>query len=470
MTAIRESSLSETSHNGVSTYLGISYTLPYIAVYMLFVPLNIIQGIYAKYYGLALTTLATIILLSRIFDAVTDPVIGYLSDRYRAKHGTRKPFIVAGTGLILLSGYFLYVPSGNVSALYAGFWMISFYLAFTLFEIPHVTWPSDIAKQSHDKTKFYSFKTFGGYAGMTLFYSIPLLPLFETTDITPETLKVSYWIVALIALPCLYQAIRIVPNGSPPLPSTAALQKPRVPLQRLKSELAEIVCNKPFIIYVMAFVFGGFASGMWYGLIFIYVDGYLNMGDQFAELFLIAFFVGLVTTPLWYQVILRLGKQKSWLLSMGLLMACYLYTGVLEPETTSFNQLLRLKVMQTSGFVCLNIVAPSILSDIVDYSQWRYRTEKSATYFSIKVFFDKANVAAGMALGLAIAGWWGFDMTAGTQTEESIQGLKLAMVWVPSLLSGVAMIFVALSPINERRHRIIRRRLDARLAEPADKA
>ncbi len=220
----------------------------------------------------------------------------------------------------------------------------------------------------------------------------------------------------------------------------------------------------------MAFVFGGFASGMWYGLIFIYVDGYLNMGDQFAELFLIAFFVGLVTTPLWYQVILRLGKQKSWLLSMGLLMACYLYTGVLEPETTSFNQLLLLKVMQTSGFVCLNIVAPSILSDIVDYSQWRYRTEKSATYFSIKVFFDKANVAAGMALGLAIAGWWGFDMTAGTQTEESIQGLKLAMVWVPSLLSGVAMIFVALSPINERRHLIIRRRLDARLAEPADKA
>lgn len=447
----------------VDAYQGISYALPYIAVYMLLVPMNIIQGIYAKYYGLALTTLATIILLSRIFDAVTDPIIGYLSDRYRAKHGTRKPFMIAGSLMILLCGYFLYIPPADVTAIYAGFWMIAFYMAFTIFEIPHITWPSDIANNSGDKIKLYSFKTFGSYAGLTLFYCIPFLPLFESSAITPETLKVTFIIVAVFALPFLYLAMRVVPNGHPPLIDKTEPSS-KCSLASIKRELQPIAKNKPFLLFVLAFVFGGFASGMWYGLIFIYVDSYLDRGDLFAQLFLIAFFIGLLMTPVWYQLALRIGKKFAWMLSVGLLCSSFIFTGFLEPESTTFAQLLTLKVLQTSGFVCLNIVTPAMLSDIIDYSYWKTGVEKSATYFSIKVFFDKANVAAGMALGLAIAGWWGFDPGAVAHSEASIEGLMMAMVWLPTLLGLISLIFIALGPISERRHKAIRRRLDARLA------
>ncbi len=107
-------------------------------------PIPILQGIYAKYYGFSLTTLATIILLARFFDAITDPLIGYYSDRYARRTGTRKPFILAGGLLLILSAYFLYVPIGgdigessNVSVAYFTFWFMALYLAMTLFEIPH---------------------------------------------------------------------------------------------------------------------------------------------------------------------------------------------------------------------------------------------------------------------------------------------------------------------------------------------
>ena len=463
MSKIPVQNIISSADSSINTYQSISYVLPYIAVYMLMVPMNIIQGIYAKHYGLALTTLATIILLSRIFDAVSDPVIGYFSDRYRTKQGTRKPFVIAGSLMVILSGYFLYMPKADVTPFYAGFWIIAFYLSFTVFEIPHVTWPCDIAKSSRDKTKLYSFRTFGGYCGLSLFYCIPLLPLFDSNAITPETLKVTYIVVAIFTLPFLFQAMRAVPNGAP----VVAKNRDAVRFfswRVFKLEVKGISKNKPFLIFVLAFVLGGFATGMWYGLIFIYVDVYLKMGDQFAEMFLIAFIVGLLMTPVWYQLALKTGKKWSWLLAMGLLMISFIFTGMLEPETTTFAQLLTLKILQTSGFVCLNIVTPAMLSEIIDYAHWKTGLDQSGTYFSLRVFFEKANLAAGMALGLAIAGWWGFNATALEHTEDSIAGLKLAISGIPSVIGFLSLVFVVLSPISERRHTVLRRRIDTRLA------
>jgi len=456
------------SQNSVNVLQSMSYALPTIPVYMLWAPLNIIQGIYAKHYGIALTTLASIILLSRIFDAVSDPVIGYYCDQYRAKQGTRKPFMVFGGLMILLCGYFLYIPPGTVTALYTGFWFIAFYMAFTLFEIPHITWPADIANDSDAKIKLYSYRTVASYCGLALFYCIPLLPFFESKEITPETLKVAFIVAAVFTVPFLFQAIRSVPNGNPPL---AADSSERVfSWESLQSGLKEMLKNKPLVLFMLAFLCFGFSGGMWYGLIYIYVDAYLGMGGQFAQMFLIAFIVGILVTPLWYQLALKIGKKKTWILATTFLIFSFLFTGTLDTGETTFAQLLTLKVIQTCGFVCAYTIPPAMLSEIIDYIHWKTGTEKNATYFSMKVFFDKANAAAGAALGLAIAGWYGFDVAASEHTRESIVGLKAAIVWIPTLIGMISLIFIALSPINERRHGIIRRRLDARFSRTEIKA
>jgi Na+/melibiose symporter-like transporter len=97
---------------------GFAFAAPSIAITFLFGPLALVQGIYAMHYGVALTGIAAVLLISRLFDAVTDPLIGYFSDRARARTGTRKPFICfGGVGLVVCS-YFLFIPSGEVSIVY----------------------------------------------------------------------------------------------------------------------------------------------------------------------------------------------------------------------------------------------------------------------------------------------------------------------------------------------------------------
>ncbi|MDB4032586.1 MFS transporter, partial [Porticoccaceae bacterium] len=173
---------------GISPSHCLTYAMPVMAVHFLYGPVAILQGIYAKYFGVALTTIASVILIARLFDAFSDPLIGYVSDSYCRRVGNRKPFIVFGAILLVVSSYFLYVPidpelvtsDTRISKMYFLGWFLAFYLSFTLFEIPHLAWGGEIAKNSLQKNSIYTFRTLFMFLGHILFFLLPLLPVFNS--------------------------------------------------------------------------------------------------------------------------------------------------------------------------------------------------------------------------------------------------------------------------------------------------
>ena len=456
----------------------LSYSAPYITMIWLSAPVPILQGIYAKYYGFSLTTLASIILLARLFDAITDPLIGYYSDRYARRKGTRKPFILAGGLLLIFSAYFLYVPTGgdsvgtspNVSVAYFTFWFMAVYLAMTLFEIPHSAWASELALTSTDKAKIFSVRSVAGSLGMVCFYLVPLLPFFDTQDITPETIKVSVISAGVLMLPLLYFCIKKTPNR--PSFSSIEVNEQRGTNSNLKYKKSlgrlflSIVGNKPLVIFFGAFIAYGFAAGMWYGLVFLYVDSYLDLGEYFAQTFLLSFVIGIIATPVWCKLAIIFGKKTVLSAAMIFLIISFLYASLLTLETAGFWELLVLQAMNTLGGVCMMAFAPAMLSEIIDYNTLKYRIENTATNYAIFMFLGKFNIAVGGALGLAIAGWYGLDATTTMQTPEGIVGLLFGMTWLPTFFIIIALVLIVLSPINNHRHGIIRRRLDARIIAP----
>ena len=110
--------------SGVTLHKGIAYAIPHAASVFLMAPMVILQGIYAKYYGLSLSAIAGVVLLSRLFDAISDPLVGYYSDVCYAKYGTRKPFMIAGGVVLSLAGYLLYIPPDDVSIGYFTIWSL----------------------------------------------------------------------------------------------------------------------------------------------------------------------------------------------------------------------------------------------------------------------------------------------------------------------------------------------------------
>lgn len=454
----------------------LSYCAPIIVCLWLVSPIGIIQGIYAKYYGLSLATLAWVILAARVFDAITDPIIGYYSDRHYRLAGTRKPFVLAGGLLLIVSSYFLYVPTdiegigagstSKISTTYFIVWFFAFYLAYTVIEIPHVAWASDLAKTADEKSKIYSFRGAVAYIGMFIFFGIPLLPIFETNEITPVTLEVSVVLAGVIMLPLLYFCIAKTPSGAINSGSEVAQLKKQSSRSGQKQYwrigLESVIGNRPILIFYGAYLMAGFGAGMWFGLIFLYVDSYLGMGAQFAQMFLIAFAIGTIAVPMWCKLSMIFGKRFVLASGVALQLVSYIYTGILTPGEVNFWELISLKMVNTIGSSSILAIAPAMLSEIIDFSKWKFRAENTAIYYALQTFFTKINVGLGMALSLAVAGWYGFDATTTAQSQEGIVGLMMSMVWIPSGFAAIAIVLFLLNPINARRHNIIRRRLEFR--------
>lgn len=456
---------------GVSCCIG--YAAPCVATMFLFTPISLLQGIYAKYYGLTLGSIAAVILVTRLFDAITDPLIGYWSDRHQARSGSRQPFLVAGGIFLAIASYFLYSPPTQVTVVYFAVWSIIFYLGFTLFEIPHLALGGELAKHSQEKTTVYSFRSAAVYVGLILFYSTPFLPAFDSSAITPETLRLCGIIGPVLILITFILSFKMAPSGDARPAVTQDVKEiadkqdknPKSSKQELRLLLHAFQRNRPFLVLAGAILSFGLAAGMWYSLIFIYVDVYLGVGEQFASMYLIGLFICLVSIPLWHKAAATYGNKIICALAVLLIVISFIYTGTLKPGEAGLTELVILKTINLLGNAGATIALYSLLSEAADYGTWKFRVNRSASYFSVYVFFGKFNVAVGGALSLGIAGWYGFDPSLPIQTEPAAAtGLILASAWLPAGLMVVSLAFVVSISLDSHRHSIIQRRLDAREA------
>ena len=315
--------------SGSSKWQALVFSAPSIGLAFFMGPIGVIQGIYAKYYGVALTTLAIVLLIGRIFDAVTDPLIGHYSDRYRARTGTRKPFMLVGGLCLIPCSYFLFVPPVEVTVVYFTLWSLLFYLTLTSIMIPMYAWASELCSDSVERTTLFTVLNFVGQVGGLLFFLIPFLPLFETSEITPETLRVSVVIGSILLLIGLYCAMKYVPNG-PPLVVEELAEKgeSNQPKTSVFIDMYNAVkSNKPFQIFILAYLCYGLGMGMFGGLFFIFVDAFLGQGEIFATLAVIGLVSGLLLTPVVYKIVLLMGKRKTWLTASVIVVGTTIYLG-----------------------------------------------------------------------------------------------------------------------------------------------
>ena len=448
--------------SSATSFQKIFYALPTIPAYFLVGPLAVVHGIYAKHFGLSLATIAMVLLVARLFDAVSDPVIGYCSDRYHAKNGTRKPFVVIGGLLLVISSYFLFSPVPSaVSSVYFLLCFLAWYFAFSLFEIPQLSWGAELVVDSQARTKLYGFRNLGANIGLLLFYLVPLLPFFSSNDFTP---KILHWVVlsaATLMIPSLWLCFRLTPNGRQIIKQP--YNKNYQAYTRLTEMIHEVANNIPLLLFLASFFLFGIGAGMHFSLQFIVIDVYLDLGKHFSLVNMIGLGVGSLLIVVCVKWAHCLNKKLAWMIGVLIYILGIITFSVLKPGETSLSSLAGACVLIYSGASVIGLVIPALLADIIDYSIWKFSADRAATYFSLQTFSIKTTAALGSALGLGVAGWYGFDAAATVHTPRQANGLQLAAFWLPITILLLSLISIAIVPMSNRRHKIIRRRLDARL-------
>ena len=421
---------------------------------MLWTPLNVMQGIYIKYYGFSIGLLAAILLASRLYDAVADIAIGSLSDWSKAKTGRRKPLFALGAALFAVCALFVYIPPKSVGPFYLTFWLFAFFTAYAMTTIPHLAWGAELAASSVERTRILSMRCAASYSGLCLFYAIPLLPLFASSAITPRAIRYAVLLAVAILVPALLACLKFVPEAR-----TLKIAERRQSLFSRRA-IRDLGGNRPFRALMSAYLICGLALGIWYGMIFIFVDVYLHRGAWFAPLYLLAFGAGILAALGWHKIAARFGKKTAWTAGMLLTLATVGATGFLTPRNASLWSLGSILVLNTMGFVSFELLPASIVGDVADYTELKMNRNQTATLYALYMFATKVVVALGAALGLALSAALGFDPHLIEQGPTGVNALAVVMSWLPGLLLVAAIMLIPCIPMNERRHAIVRRRLD----------
>ena len=449
-------------HRGV---LG-AYAAPSFAQAFIHGPaVSVLQGIYAKFFGLSLQEIALVILLSRIFDAVNDPIVGFLSDRYRARRGTRKPWLLAGSVIAVIACWFLYVPSGEVTMWSFLFWYLLADVGWTVSEVPYSAWLAELSDDYAERSRVTTWRSMGRFLGLLAFFGLPiaLQSITGSTEFTPETLR---WAAALAAVALLGTALLatlVVPNGRSSEESSGGDASSSV-----MDAGRAVVRNRPLLSFTAMFAIGGLGAGIGSGLSFFYIDGYLQLGQQLAAVMIISIPIALVATPVWGLLCRRFGKQQAWAVGnvgAGLASLSYYFIG---PGENAALLLAASLIVVNAMIVVEAVAAPAVLADVVDYGRLRFGAGHAGSYFAFYAMVQKINVGIGAALGLLIAGILGFDATVTTQSASGRFGLLLAFSLLPAAFLCVAALWIWRFPIDRRRHAVIVAALKRRAGREGD--
>ncbi|MDJ0657721.1 MAG: MFS transporter [Xanthomonadales bacterium] len=428
-----------------------AYAAPLVPIWMLHTPaLSILPGLYATVSGIDLAVIGAILVTSRILDGVTDPLIGLLSDATRTALGRRKPWIIAGGLLCMVGVWFWFRPSADTGALYFFLASIAVYIGWTMVEIPHGAWLSELSGDYEERSHIAGIRTTAIYLGYVVFWLGPFLPLFETTEITPEVTTFLSWVVIVLMLATMTWAVIKVPEGNPRNSETP----------NLTAAISGLVSNKPLRLFLVIIGASWLASGMVAGLYFFFISSYLEIPDKFGHIGLAVAAIGFVSASIWGWAGARLGKHRVLVICNLSTVITLVAMSLIRPGPHAFSAMLVIFSLSALFSAGSTVAYYALMADVVDYDTLMTRKNNAGNYYALITLFQKVGLGAGAGLALTVSALFGFD-AVGENEGWALAGFFVAFIVIPIALNLLATILATLFPITRRRHGIIRRRLDS---------
>ena len=435
------------------------YALPSLVTSVAALPMALfVPSYYADELGLPLAAVGAAIAASRLLDVVTDPLIGGFSDRIATRWGRRKPWMLLGTPLFLVSVWHVFAPVEGVGVGYLLAWSALLYLGFTMIDLPHKAWGAELSTDYDERSRVTSVREALSTAGQVGLLAFLVVLGARGLDTGAEQLRGMAWLIVL-GLPLLVAAaVLLVPEGRP---ERLARARPA-----FLAGLRLVMANPAFgrmIGCVLLFVSGIAIQGTLHRLVLADV-----MGDPsvFAWMIFLENLATLAAVPLWLWLSIRIGKHRA-------LMAAALWLAVLslplallrEGDTTL---LIALIAVRGSSFASILFLANSMAADVIDVDTLASGEQRSGLYFAVWGMTIKLSLALGVLLGTALPASLGYQPSAGATPPDIQAGLMAIYGFVPALMMAAGVLFLRGFPITRERHAEVRAAIEARCGDLSD--
>jgi GPH family glycoside/pentoside/hexuronide:cation symporter len=419
----------------------IAFALPTAILGVMHGPEGLIQGVYAKHAGISLGALAVALLLTKLFDGVTYPLIGYLSDRTYARTGSRANWLIAGTALSVVGVWFLLRPPPEVTVWWFGGWMAVTYLGWKVIEIPLQAWSYVLTGDYKQRARVQGWRGMAQIIGQFLFFLLPVLAMQVGVAATTEVDFDSLGLVAIgcvVALPLA--TLLLILRVPTKVAVRSAPTGPTKPPPRVRHLWPAVRQNPPLLRLLAAFLPVNLLTGMSGGLAYLYLDVYLGLGEELPAILGTALLTGIVSVPIWTALSGRFERHRVWAIALvlgGIVCASFALIPPGNNAAVAAFVLYPIVTLVLSG----SVVVYTMSADIVDYGRLHTGEDHGGLYGSMFAFLQKSIMGVASALGLALVAAFGFHATAPTQTTTAVIGIKIGFAIAPALgLLGAAAI------------------------------
>ncbi len=431
----------------------LAYSLPAFVVALPTIPVIVfLPPLYGSAMGLGLLVTGYVLLAGRIFDTITDPLIGWLSDRRPIIGLRRKPWIATGAVIAGLGLVRLLDPPEQASAGYMLGWSMLLYAGWTMVAVPYLTWGAELTPGYDQRTRITSWREGAALLGIVSAGIVNALAVQAGWSETTAIAAIAWLAVAFgtVLFPLL---IWLVPERD---------FRPDVPQPVARSSgWRTMLSNRLFLRLISAWFLNSLANGIPAALFFYYLEYGLGAGAELRPLFILLYFAAAILgIPFWLWASRRLGKHRVWCLAMLLATLAFVWVPFLgNGAFAAFAVVCLCTGLALGADLAL---PPAIQADVVDFDRFKFGADRAGLLFALWGMSTKLALAAAFGLALPGVAVLGFDPAE--PTEAGRNALILIYALVPCVIKILAVAMIWGFPLTRRKHQIIYRRLAHRKA------
>ena len=417
--------------------------------------------------------------LPRIFDSITDPVMGFISDNTRSVWGRRRQYVFIGAiimGVAFIIMWQIYRENSiDYNFMYFLLWSFVFYLGLTIFSVPYVAMGYEMSDDFHERTNIMAIAQWIGQWAWVIapwFWVIMYdQSWFNTADEATRNLSVWVGIVCMVLamIPAIFIPAESTKDDDSLIPLT--LSNTRNSVKEILSGFIEAFKIKPFrkICISTFLIFNAFntiAAFSFFIIVWHLFAGDAGAAGLWPTLFgcvgaLITTFI-VIPTVAWMSK--KIGKKRTFLISQGISIIGYILLWFLFIPGKPYMFLFALPFF-SFGIGGLFTIMMSMTADICDLDELHSGKRREGIFGAIYWWMVKFGFAIAGGLSGLILSIVGFDPGLGAQPEGAIEGLRLFYSGLPILGTSIAILVMWNYDLDEAKANEIRAELDRRKAE-----
>lgn len=421
---------------------------------------------YSNVFGLSLADAGVLMLVTRIWDAVSDPMMGIIADRTKTRWGKYRPYLLFFALPFALCGVLLFTTPQTGKTIWAYVTYILMMTVYTGINVPYGSLLNVMTSDSDEKSVLSSFRMFFAYGGsfIALFAWEPLCNFFDKARVVTEgasglaaiSTSPEAWNKAIIVIAAccfvFFLLSFLMTKEHVKSESTVSVGK----------DLKLLLANKPWWLMIGAALASNLFNtvrGTTTAYFFSdYIVKTVEMAPQWAFLVSASIFLSIGEVANMVGVVLavpmsrHLGKKTTYIVSMAILIGLSIMFFFLPATTGGYWTMLAFQILISTFTGVVSPLVWSMYADVADYSELKDGTASTGLIFSSASMAQKFGGAFGGAAVMWVLAAFGYDTTAGVvQTETAITGLRILMSWIPAAVAALAIVVVWFYPLTKEK-------------------